>query len=81
MLEFTNEAPYYRWHYESSISMSTWISISILFYTAGIAYCAYYIGFDRGFVIGKQRGWVNGYASAKATERVVSDEVFDYEKN
>lgn len=61
--------------------MSTWITFSILFYTAGIAYCAYYIGFDRGFLIGKQRGWVNGYASAKATERVVSDEVFDYEKN
>jgi hypothetical protein len=52
-----------------------------LFYTLGIAYCAYYIGFDRGFLIGKQRGWVNGYASAKATERVAVDEVFDYEKN
>ena len=55
--------------------------MSILFYTGAIAYCAYYIGFDRGFVIGKQRGWVNGYASAKATERVAQDEVFDYEKN
>jgi hypothetical protein len=61
--------------------MSTGIALSILFYTLGIAYCAYYIGFDRGFVIGKQRGWVNGYASAKATERVAVDEVFDYEKN
>jgi hypothetical protein len=55
--------------------------ISILLYTAGIAYCAYYIGFDRGFIIGKQRGWVNGYASAKAVKRTAQDEVFDYEKN
>lgn len=61
--------------------MSTWITVSILFYTAGIAYCAYYIGFDRGFLIGKQRGWVNGYASAKAVNRTAKDEVFDYEKN
>jgi hypothetical protein len=61
--------------------MTTWTALSILFYTGAIAYCAYYIGFDRGFVIGKQRGWVNGYASAKATERVAQDEVFDYEKN
>lgn len=61
--------------------MNTWITFSILLYTACIAYCAYYIGFDRGFVIGKQRGWVNGYASAKATKTVALDEVFDYEKN
>jgi hypothetical protein len=61
--------------------MSTYITISILLYTAGIAYCAYYIGFDRGFIIGKQRGWVNGYASAKAVTRTAQDEVFDYEKN
>jgi hypothetical protein len=61
--------------------MSTYITISILLYTAGIAYCAYYIGFDRGFIIGKQRGWVNGYASAKAVKRAAQDEVFDYEKN
>jgi hypothetical protein len=61
--------------------MSTYITISILLYTAGIAYCAYYIGFDRGFIIGKQRGWVNGYASAKAVKRTAQDEVFDYEKN
>ena len=61
--------------------MSTYIMISILLYTAGIAYCAYYIGFDRGFIIGKQRGWVNGYASAKAVKRTAQDEVFDYEKN
>ena len=61
--------------------MSTYITISILLYTAGITYCAYYIGFDRGFIIGKQRGWVNGYASAKAVTRTAQDEVFDYEKN
>ena len=61
--------------------MSTFAALSILLYTAGIAYCAYYIGFDRGFIIGKQRGWVNGYASAKAVTRTAQDEVFDYEKN
>ena len=42
---------------------------------------AYYSGWDDGFELGKQRGWSNGYSSAKATERVVLDEVFDYEKN
>jgi hypothetical protein len=42
---------------------------------------AYYKGWDDGFELGKQRGWSNGYSSAKATERVVLDEVFDYEKN
>jgi hypothetical protein len=41
----------------------------------------FYAGFDKGFELGKQRGWSNGYSSAKATERVVLDEVFDYEKN
>ena len=41
----------------------------------------YYKGWDDGFELGKQRGWSNGYSSAKATERVVLDEVFDYEKN
>ena len=41
----------------------------------------FYAGWDAGFKMGKQRGWSNGYASAKATERVVQDEVFDYEKN
>ena len=61
--------------------MSTFAALSVLLYTAGIAYCAYYIGFDRGFIIGKQRGWVNGYASAKAVTRTAQDEVFDYEKN
>ena len=62
-------------------SMTTFTAISILFYTSGIAYCAYYFGYDKGFELGKQRGWSNGYSSAKATERVASDEVFDYEKN
>ena len=61
--------------------MSTWTAISILIYTAGISYCTFYFGFDQGFKLGKQRGWVNGYASAKAAKRVVKDEVFDYEKN
>ena len=42
---------------------------------------AYYSGWDKGFELGKQRGWSSGYSSAKATERVVLDEVFDYEKN
>ena len=41
----------------------------------------FYAGFDKGFKLGKQRGWSNGYSSAKATERVAVDEVFDYEKN
>ena len=62
-------------------TMTTWTAISILFYTTGIAYCAYYFGFDNGFKLGKQRGWVNGYASAKAVKRTAQDEVFDYEKN
>jgi len=61
--------------------MSTFTALSVLFYTAGLSYCAYYFGFDRGFNIGKQRGWVNGYASAKAVKRTAQDEVFDYEKN
>lgn len=47
----------------------------------GVAYTFYAIGWDNGFELGKQRGWSNGYSSAKATERVASDEVFDYEKN
>jgi len=42
---------------------------------------AYYKGWDSGFKLGKQRGWSSGYSSAKATVRVASDEVFDYEKN
>jgi hypothetical protein len=42
---------------------------------------AYYKGWDDGFELGKQRGWSSGYSSAKATDRVVLDEVFDYEKN
>ena len=42
---------------------------------------SYYKGWDDGFELGKQRGWSSGYSSAKATIRVASDEVFDYEKN
>ena len=61
--------------------MSTYTAISVLIYTACISYCFHWLGFDRGFKLGKQRGWVNGYASAKAVERTAKDEVFDYEKN
>jgi len=61
--------------------MSTYTAISVLIYTACISYCFHWLGFDRGFKLGKQRGWVNGYASAKAVERTAQDEVFDYEKN
>ncbi len=46
-----------------------------------IVFLAYYKGWDDGFELGKQRGWSSGYSSAKATDRVVLDEVFDYEKN
>jgi hypothetical protein len=40
---------------------------------------AYYAGWDKGFKLGKQRGWSNGYNSGKAINTI--DEVFDYEKN
>jgi hypothetical protein len=61
--------------------MTTYTALSVLLYTACISYCFYWLGWDSGFKVGKQRGWVNGYASAKAAKRVVQDEVFDYEKN
>ena len=56
------------------------VFILVMFVCVVIA-MAYYSGWDDGFELGKQRGWSNGYSSAKATERVVLDEVFDYEKN
>jgi hypothetical protein len=61
--------------------MSTYTALSVALLTGCIAYCSYWLGWDSGFRVGKQRGWVNGYASAKATKRVAQDEVFDYEKN
>jgi hypothetical protein len=39
----------------------------------------FYAGFDKGFELGKQRGWSNGYNSGKRVNTI--DEVFDYEKN
>ena len=53
------------------LCMSVFVLINFVFYA----------GFDKGFELGKQRGWSNGYSAAKATERVVLDEVFDHEKN
>jgi hypothetical protein len=61
--------------------MSTYTAFSVLILAGGLAYCAYYLGWDSGFKIGKQRGWVNGYASAKQLKsQYKSEEVFDYEK-
>ena len=63
-------------------SMTGYTLFSFMFLLAtGVAYTFYAIGWDNGFELGKQRGWSNGYSSAKATERVAVDEVFDYEKN
>jgi hypothetical protein len=62
--------------------MTGYTLLSFIFLlSTGIAYTFYAIGWDNGFELGKQRGWSNGYSCAKATERVVLDEVFDYEKN
>jgi hypothetical protein len=61
--------------------MTTYTAISIFVLAMGAVYFAYWAGWQAGFKLGKQRGWSNGYSSAKATERVALDEVFDYEKN
>jgi hypothetical protein len=61
------------------MSISTAVSIFTL--AMGAVYFAYWGGWNSGFKVGKQRGWVNGYASAKAVKRTAQDEVFDYEKN
>lgn len=61
--------------------MTTYTAVSIFVLAMGAVYFAYWAGWKAGFELGKQRGWSNGYSSAKATERVVLDEVFDYEKN
>ena len=61
--------------------MTTYTAVSIFVLAMGAVYFAYWTGWQAGFELGKQRGWSNGYSSAKATERVALDEVFDYEKN
>ena len=61
--------------------MTTYTAISIFVLALGAVYFAYWAGWNTGFAVGKQRGWVNGYASAKAVKRTAQDEVFDYEKN
>ena len=62
--------------------MTTYTAISIFVLSLGASYFAYYAGWSTGFKVGKQRGWVNGYASAKRTQKVgLRDEVFDYEKS
>jgi hypothetical protein len=61
--------------------MTLYTAMSIFFLSLAASYTAYYTGWNTGFKIGKQRGWVNGYSSAKQVKPTYSrDEVFDYEK-
>ena len=61
--------------------MTVYTAISIFLLSLAASYTAYYTGWNTGFKIGKQRGWVNGYSTAKQVKRQYSiDEVFDYEQ-